>query len=501
MRIYDAKQGSQQRLTARLDWAVSLSWYVALIITSPHYLHDLLRAAYLSGVPILSADAVTLLRSGAIVFSSGLSVVYLAYHFNLWRRGLPVSWRKLVMLTIFLSATFYLYVFLNDFLVGFSVWSAFHCVQYYGIVWVYNRSRVDRKSRLTAAVRFLFRPSFALLLLYLGLTAAYGSINYWTGFVASESLQRLMLAFVLTSNILHYYYDGFIWKVREPETQRHLAIDAGDSSQAAAVKTRPRLNSGIVQAVAGSAAVFVLLVLELSRPVDDLETNRSLVAAAPKVGGAHFRLAIAELDRGLTKEALVSYESALELLPNSWRVRNDLAILLAVDGQSARAERLLREATALLEDEPDRTNMASWSALSASLQAGDREVRGRGGSPSDVYANLADLLADRGDHAASLKSLDRALQRDPDSVRALTNRGAALGQQGRVEEAVKHFERALEIDPDYSYAHFNLGSLRAGLGNFDLARFHFQRAAQTGDPAQRQAALNALRQLEASLRR
>lgn len=500
MRIYDAKQGSRQPLTARLDWAVSLSWYVVLILFSPHYLHDLLRGAYQSGVPVIPADFISLFRTGVLVLCCGLSLFYLAYHLDLWRRGLPVSWRKLVMLIIFLSATFYLYVFLNDFLVGYSVWSAFHCIQYYGIVWVYNRSRVDRKSPMTAAIRFLFRPRAALLFLYLGLIAAYGSINYWTGFVTSASLQNWLLAFVFTSNTLHYYYDGFIWKVREPETRKNLSIDGGEVSRNATGKVRWQLNSGLVQAVAGASLVLILLVLELSRPIDDLETNRSLVAAAPAVGEAHYRLAMAELDHGLESQALESYQRALELLPDSWRVRNDLGILLAERGETDKAERLLREARKLLETDRNAKG-ASWTSLSASLQVRAGDIGGPAGGPSEVLINLADVLAARGDIVGSLKALDEALERDPNSVRALTNRGIALGQLGRVQEAAEEFEQALKVDPNYSYAHFNLASLQAGSGDFELALFHFQKAAETGDPSQRAAALNALHQLEGLMQR
>ena len=61
---------------------------------------------------------------------------------------------------------------------GFAVWSAFHCVQYYGIVWAFNRNRARKDSAVGRLLRFLFRPKPALVALYLGLILAYGGINW-----------------------------------------------------------------------------------------------------------------------------------------------------------------------------------------------------------------------------------------------------------------------------------------------------------------------------------
>ena len=53
-----------------------------------------------------------------LTFSILLTVVYIAHHVRLRRRGEPVSFRKLrYLLGVFLAATYYLYVALTDFLV------------------------------------------------------------------------------------------------------------------------------------------------------------------------------------------------------------------------------------------------------------------------------------------------------------------------------------------------------------------------------------------------
>ncbi|MGH9837460.1 MAG: hypothetical protein ACREEM_01605 [Blastocatellia bacterium] len=242
MRIYDAKQGAVSPVTARLDWALALAWYLTLILLSPHYSHSLLFRAYSSGLPLLPPAAFTALQIGMSVVSATLTLIYLGHNLHPWKQGCRASWRKLTMMGVFLAATYYLYVGLSDFTTGFAVWSAFHCIQYYGIVWSFNRNRVARSQAVTGFVRFLFQPRLALVALYVGLILLYGGINYAVHFVGDESWRGLLLTFVATSGTLHYYYDGFIWRIREPETGKYfgLATAAGSQDQMAHPRTGDR---------------------------------------------------------------------------------------------------------------------------------------------------------------------------------------------------------------------------------------------------------------------
>ena len=39
-----------------------------------------------------------------------------------------------------------------------------------------------------------------------------------------ETFRRVLLAFIATSSAMHYYYDGFIWKLRQPLVATDFAI-------------------------------------------------------------------------------------------------------------------------------------------------------------------------------------------------------------------------------------------------------------------------------------
>ena len=79
--------------------------------------------------------------------------------------------------------------------------------------------------------------------MYLGAIAAYSSIRFFTanpddrmfsGDLANAH-QWLIAAFV-TSSLLHFYYDGFIWKVSERKTRENLVDDAAALRRARAIR-------------------------------------------------------------------------------------------------------------------------------------------------------------------------------------------------------------------------------------------------------------------------
>ncbi len=494
MRIYDAKRGVLHSTTARLDWAVSLSWYLTLIAVSPHYLHNVLKLAYSTGFPVLDAGTLTLMRGGAVAVSAALSVAYVGHHIQLWRAGKAVSWRKLVTLAIFLAATFYLYVLLNDFLVGFTVWSAFHCIQYYGIVWAYNRSRVDRGRPATAFLRFLFRPRSALVVLYLFLIFAYGGVNYIIGFVSQEWLMSWLLAFVATSNALHYYYDGFIWKVRDKETRKDLHIEPAGGAQPAGSASgwQALWNSGVSQAGYLALVLAALWALETSQPGGrSIEINRSLVAAAPRNGEAHFALGAALEEENRLREADASYRQAVELAPDSPEARNNLAGVLVKQGKLEEAAEQYRAALKLSRQRSERQENAShWLLIPPAMKE-----RQESASPDVILCNLGDVRLTQGRREDALQLFGEALEANPDSARARTNRGSTLIETGNLQQGIAELKEAVRIDPDYSYAHFNLGVVWARQGKFDEARAAFEKAARSSDPAQRAKAEAALQQL------
>jgi len=496
MRIYDSKAGAVGATTSWLDWALSISWYVALIAVSPHYSHNLLARAYDTGLPLIPAEVVAFVRTGLLSVSALITLAYVGYHLNEWRAGRPVSWRKLTLLSIFLGATWYLYVGLNDFLVGFTVWSAFHCIQYYGIVWVYSRNRVVKKGPVAGFVKFLFRPSVVLVALYAGLILAYGGINYLAPAVPDAFLQRLLIAYIVTSNAMHYYFDGFIWKMRDKNTRADLQIaDAGAQPKTARAwlsqvfaRVAPQ-NKGWQQAAYIAAVLLLFVGLERGRSSNDLAVAESLVAAAPTLGEPQYNLGNALWRRGRLDEAYAAFERAAELLPDSSKVYNNLGGILYDQGKFEEAVAMYRQALDSYREEDEQALRSS-----APLMPGD--AASLAASPEIVEGNLGQALARLGKTEEAIKHYQKALAIDPYSAKAQAGLGMALGRLERYDDAVAALRRALEIDPGYASAHINLGGLLAYQGQVDQAAWHYNAALVAGDARAQQAAAAALAQLE-----
>ena len=483
MRIYDSKQGSISLFVSRLDRAVAISWYLALILASPPYRHNLLSRAYMTGVPLVTPEVFGAVRGTLLIATAALTLFYVGYHLNEWRLHRPVSLRKLALFAIFLAATYYLYVYVDDFVVGFCVWSAFHCLQYYGIVWAFNRKRVDGNRPVTSLIRFLFRPRASLVLLYVALILAYGGINYLVGSVSGDTWRRALLAFVFTSNALHYYYDGFIWKIREEDTRRYLAIGSNVEGTPAA---RPAAPGAHGLALAGALAL--LIGLETWFPHGEVTMQQSLATLAPEVVETHYNLGNALWRQGRLDEAAERYREALRRKPLA-NAHSNLGAVLYEGGHLDEAIEEYRRALALT-DPGARTASASPNTplIPTAPPPGASD-------PFILSTNLADALARKGRSQEALEYYQRALRINSRSPQAHASFGATLAELGRYGEGIRELEVALDLDPAFASAHLNLGSIQAYLGQTGPALAHYHSALKSGDERARQAAQAAIRQL------
>jgi len=86
--------------------------------------------------------------------------------------------------------------------------------------------------------------------------------------------------------------------------------------------------------------------------------------------------------------------------------------------------------------------------------------------------------------AEAEKAYRRALELDPDNVNVLTDLGAILYYQGKLEEARQMLERALEIDPKHPAALFNAGLVARDQNDYEAAAVYFEKfiAANPNDP-------------------
>ncbi len=100
--------------------------------------------------------------------------------------------------------------------------------------------------------------------------------------------------------------------------------------------------------------------------------------------------------------------------------------------------------------------------------------------PNDVKAHivLGNALLQKGNVDEAIPYYKRALQIEPENSEAHNNLGNALLRRGRVDEAITQFQKALQIKPDYADASYNLGNALLQKGRVDEAITQFQKALQ-----------------------
>jgi tetratricopeptide (TPR) repeat protein len=141
---------------------------------------------------------------------------------------------------------------------------------------------------------------------------------------------------------------------------------------------------------------------------------------------------------------------------------------------AVRAKAIARARTRLARIDPRPADLVDWAGIEADLEAlatavpaVDRrelpEARAALGTlRTEAFAAERDALIGtmavlEGDTEAGLAAFEATLVRDPNHVRALTNRGNVKLEGGDVDGAIADYERAIKIDDTFANAHHNLG--------------------------------------------
>lgn len=421
LRIYDGRLGITAPAAARLDLAMCIAWFGGAVLFSDARVFAIQSLAVEFGVGPMSPASLQLMRQVAAAL---IAVVTLAYAVDLLRkrrRGLPINWVKNLLYLSSISFWWYVHVSIADVLLGLVMFEAFHDVQYLAIVWIFNRQRAERDPGAGAFTRFLFRRSWAMVGLYVGLCLAYGGLLPATRDLETSAAAQLAIAtFVQCSALLHYYYDGFIWKVRERSTQQALGIEG--SGRVDPVISWHGVKWGVL-------AVPVVLLWFASFEAIGLADAEALAASTPKAAEAHWKLGVALRDAGRHREALPELQQALSITPGDAQVEVDLALAQLATGLDLLRLQRAGEAQPLLSAAVARMPVLAGRAVEL---AQDFHRQGKQG---EAIAHLqAAVMMAPGLHAAHL---DLALL-----LRDAGRRGEAL-QHARLGAAqVPHDARA-----------------------------------------------------------
>ena len=441
-RIYDGKVKSGGTLIARLDMAMCVAWFGAGFLHSPDRTSTFLTVFYAAGGPLLPAVPFETFLTSWMVGTAAITVAFLANY--VWRfiEGHPQSPVKLLLMASSFGFWWYTMNGIGEVILGIAMFEVFHDVQYLAIVWVFNRRRVDEGTGLSAFMRFAFRRSGLLIGVYIGAVFAYGSITFLPKNAATpDAVRDVLLALVSASALLHFYFDGFIWKVRESSTAKRLGVE-GRGTDANDSATRGR----------GPFARWSLLVVPLalaalgqSRGIpDEFARLHNIATLAPGAHIAQFNLGVIYAQRGELTEAVDRYERALAIKPNYDIARINLGTTLHERGDSRGAKREFERALRQDENSSNARNNLAW-ILATDL---DPAVRSPGEAVRLAEEAATASLRENASVLDTLAVAYAAAERYPQAI-ATAERALALAHENRNDALVSEITKRLTLFRDH----------------------------------------------------
>jgi tetratricopeptide (TPR) repeat protein len=446
-RIYDAKVGSFAEITRRLDFAVCGIWFATAVLLSPQRMTDTLETYYSAGGPIIPPSVLRAGQQGLLALALLISALFLANFIWMWISGKRPSPVKLVLLITSISFWWYCNNIVASVLVGVALFEVFHDVQYLSLVWIYNRKRVESDKSIGGFMRFVFRRSGALVGVYLGLVLAYGGLSLSKSYVGIDAVKNILTGVVTASALLHFYYDGFIWKVREKSTRQSLGIVGGTADVSLGGFLPGWALHGAKWVAIFVVPLGILWFAEAHSGRGKLERLAAIVADLPTSARAHVNYGTELQEAERSDEAAKEFSEAIRLNPDSAKAHVNLGSLLTAKGDFDAAQTHFEKSLRL---EPSNAEYHSG------------------------YAYLLDQLG-RTEQAAT--ECETAIRLAPKSPQAHYGYGAFLEKHGQTEQAIAKYRQALQYDPKYVDAHIDLGNLLFESGNISEARAHFQQAS------------------------
>jgi tetratricopeptide (TPR) repeat protein len=447
-RIYDAKIGSFAAVTRRLDFAMCAIWFAAGVILSPARMTDTLEGLYGCGLPFIAPAGIHVLQQTFLVAAIGVAILWLGNYVWMWTSGTRQNPVKLALFATSIAFWWYCNNGVANILAGIALFEVFHDVQYLSIVWIYNRNRVEKDSSIGGFMRFVFRRSGSLIGLYVGLVLAYGSIGYLNSYLSMDTITRVLTGIVAASGLLHFYYDGFIWKVREKSTRASLGLEGGTSDVKLGGFLPGWTLHGAKWAVAFVIPLGAMWFGKVYAAAPALERNRYVAADLPNSARAHF-----------------NYGSTLQLQGHFDEAEKEYATVLRADPDYTKAYINLGQLY-VSKAKPDDAKKYYEKAI---------ELEPRNGEIRSGYAYLLERLG-RPDEARA--EYQNAIRFSPKSARLLYTYGAFLDKRGEVDAAIAEYQRALEVDPNFADAHSEIATALFSKGDSAKAEFHYLEAAR-----------------------
>lgn len=474
LRIYDAKVESFSKATSWLDWAMCIAWFGCGLLYSARLI-VVLNYYFRAGGPVIPPAIFVTFRHGWLIASLIVAAAFLVNALKETRAGRAPNPVKLLMMASSFAVWWFAMTRVNSLLLAVLIFEIVHDVQYNALVWVYNERRVSQRMTASPAEEFLFQPATWKALLYAALVVAYGFIGVGLDYVDVQvpnilrigaNTVRFWTGLFIVTTFLHFYFDGFIWQVREKDFRRGLKIGNGG---AAGIRNSPRLTLTECFRVNWKWAFFVIPVAALGyfeyqgTKIPAVEQARNVAQLIPDRWQADAVAAYEEEASGDEPGAIEHFQESVALNPSFSKGEAMLGDIYSRRGKSELALEYYNEAVQAYPENYDAQVHLGAMLMSEGrytdaiphLEAAADDPR----ADADVTYMLGALLVEQQRPLEGIPYLERAVQLDPNRKDAFTGLGLALQAEGETQEAVNYYRRALAIDPNYGPAKEDLANV------------------------------------------
>ena len=201
----------------------------------------------------------------------------------------------------------------------------------------------------------------------------------------------------------------------------------------------------------------------------------------PNFAKAQYNLGAGLEGRGQPEAAIVAHRRAIAADPSLANAYSRLGNLLNTRGALDEAQACFRQAAALTEDPADRAleeaKILLMEGRSAEAEAALRQSLALNDRNSLAHAMLGNLLGETGRFDAAIKSLETAIELDPDRVGAWHNltllRKTGQAERSFVDRMAGRLRRPGRTESDKIVLHFALGKAHDDLCDYEAAIHHY----------------------------
>ncbi len=239
---------------------------------------------------------------------------------------------------------------------------------------------------------------------------------------------------------------------------------------------------GVCLAIATATALGILTYLRNEDYRSDVRIWQDTVAKAPNNPRAHNNLGNTLVQQSRVDEAIVHYQTALEVDPNNFDAHSNLGAALA---QQGRVDEVIAHYRKSLELDPNDAQFCHNLGI-ALVQCGRvgeaiaHYQKALETAPNDAqfHHNLAHAMFQEGRIDEAITHYQKALELSPNDATAHSGLGIALVRRGKIDEGIVQYEKALEIDRNFGEAYNNLGNALVQQGRASEAIVQYQKALE-----------------------